>query len=345
MEHAPLRRRTDSEAGESPHLRALVVDDHQPYRSYLTDLLSTFGFTVTACADGAEALSMLSTGPFCHLLIIDCEMPGISGLGLISAVRTEASYSDAYALMLTGREDLETKVAALGLGFDDFLSKSAAEAEILAKISAARRLVVRQKRLDEAVRELYGLATRDELTGLFNRRFFFAEANRLLEEGRAVNLIFFDLDEFKRVNDTFGHLAGDRILRDIGSLFLRHTRHEDFVARYGGDEFVMLVTSADPSQLDNPVARMVADITSAQWTMGTETFSIGVTTGIACSSLLEKPTVAQLLSAGDRDLYKNKWIKKNPETDPTVYAYDEKRESRVLSMNLEEQKEQSRGQK
>jgi two-component system cell cycle response regulator len=332
----PYRRRTDSDAGESVLLRALVVDDNPPYRSYLSGLLSTFGFTVTTCSDGAEALSTLSAGPFCHLLIVDCEMPGISGLGLISAVRTEASYSDAYALMLTGREDVETKVAALGLGFDDFLSKSAGEPEILAKISAARRLVARQKKLDEAVRELYGLATRDELTGLFNRRFFFSEAERLLEEGRPINLVFFDLDNFKRVNDTFGHLAGDRILRDIGSLFLRHTRHEDFVARYGGDEFVMLVTSIERPELENLVTRMVSDISTAQWTMGTETFGVGVTTGMACSSLLENPSVSQLLSAGDRDLYKNKWIKKNPERDPQLYEYDDRREGRVLDMRVPE---------
>lgn len=322
----------------------MVVDNHLTYRSYLSELLASFGFAVTTCADGSEALSTLTNGPPCHLLMIDCEMPGISGLGLISAVRSEAMYSDVYAMMVTAREDAPTKIAALGLGFDDFLSKSAGEAEMLAKISAARRLVTRQKRLDEAVRELYGLATRDELTGLFNRRFFFAEAERLLDEGRPVNLILFDLDDFKRINDTLGHLAGDRILRDIGSLFLRHTRHEDFVARYGGDEFVMLVMTAEPSELDHLVARMVADITSAQWTLGTETFSISVTTGMACSSLLEKPTVDQLLRVGDRDLYKNKWIKKNPETDPKLYEYDERREGRLLSMP-EEQKAEGREQK
>lgn len=332
MQNPPLRRRNDPDAGEPAQLRALVVDDQQPYRSYLSGLLGTFGFSVTACADGAQALAALATGPPYHLLIIDCEMPGVSGLGLISAIRANEDYSDVYAIMLTARSDLETKLAALRRGFDDFLTKSEDSAEIEAKISAARRLVARHKRLDEAVRELYGLATRDELTGVFNRRFFFAESERLLQSGTQINLVLFDLDDFKRVNDTLGHLAGDRILRDIGSLFLRHTRHEDFIARYGGDEFVMLVTSVDQAELESMAARMASDITSAQWTFGTETFSIGVTIGIACSALLEKPTVAQLLSAGDRDLYKNKWISKNPESDPKLYQYDEKREANVIEL-------------
>lgn len=332
MQSPPLRRRTDPDAGEPLQLRALVVDDNRQYRSYLSTLLSNFGFLVIACADGAGALAALARGPLYHLLIIDCEMPGVSGLGLITTVRANENYRDVYTIMITARDDLETKLTALRLGFDDFLHKSAGPLEIEAKISAARRLVARHTRLDETVRELYGLATRDELTGLFNRRYFYAEAERLLEEGTPINLVFFDLDDFKRVNDTLGHLAGDRILRDIGSLFLRHTRHEDFIVRYGGDEFVMLVTSVDQSELESMAARMASDIGSAQWTFGTETFSVGVTTGLACSALLKNPTVAQLLSAGDRDLYKNKWMRRNPEGDPGLYQYDETREASIIDL-------------
>src|SRR6185295_7303334 len=113
----------------------------------------------------------------------------------------------------------------------DFITKSDSELAVAAKLSAARRLVSRQRRLDNAVRELYGLATCDELTGLYNRRFFFAETDRMLAEGRGVNLVLFDLDDFKGINDTFGHMAGDRILRDIGSMFMSRTRRDDLVAR------------------------------------------------------------------------------------------------------------------
>ncbi len=336
-----MRRRTDSEAGEAAPLRALVVDDHEQSRGYIASFVSKFGFNVTACPGGAEALAALRDDPTYHLLIVDFEMPGISGLGLISAIRGHDTYSDIYAIMLTAREDVETKITALRLGFDDFLSKSAGEEEIAAKISAARRLVERHKRLRETVRELYGLATRDELTGLFNRRFFFSEAERLLEEGMPINLVLFDLDDFKRVNDTLGHLAGDRILRDIGSLFLRDTRHEDLIARYGGDEFVMLVASLALPDVEILADRMVSDICALQWTFGTETVSVGVTTGLACSSLLPKPTVAQLLSAGDRDLYKNKWIREHPDVDPNLYEYDQTRDAGVVEIETNKMKRHS----
>jgi diguanylate cyclase (GGDEF)-like protein len=329
MNTPPLRRRTDHDPAEPASLRALVVDDHDGYRMYISALVRRYGFSVTEACDGAEALSILRDGRLFDLVIVDCEMPCVTGLDLIVEMREMERHQDVFAVMLTGREDIETKLAALRLGYDDFILKSSTELEIAAKLTAARRLVSRQHRLDAAVRELYGMATRDELTGLFNRRHFFAEAERLLAEDTVVNLVLFDLDRFKDINDSLGHLAGDRILRDIGALFLSRTRHEDLIARYGGDEFVMVVTALGPAEVEAIAARIAREIESAQWTLSTETVTVGVTTGFACSSMLDAPTVRQLLSIGDRDLYKNKWIRKHPEVDPALYHYDANRESEV----------------
>ena len=332
MTKSPLRRRSDAHQTEPSLLRALVVDDHEGYRGYLATVIARFGFEVRECADAVEALQALRTEPRFHLLVVDFEMPGMSGLGLIGAVRAQEQYADAYAMMLTAREDLQTKISALRLGFDDFMLKSSTDEELAAKLSAARRIVARQQRRDDAVRELFGMATRDELTGLFNRRFFFAEAERLLGEGAVVNLVFFDLDKFKNINDTLGHLAGDRILRDVGSVFLRRTRQEDLIARYGGDEFIMLVANLAPEEVEGLTGRIAGEISAIQWTFGTETFGIGITSGFACSSLLENPSVAQLLSAGDRDLYKNKWLKMHPDEDPARYEYDTGRAGHVIEL-------------
>ena len=334
MSTPPFRRRSDAIPAEPAPLRALVVDDDDNYRAYIVNVLGRFGFAAIPAGDGAEAMAIMRDNHF-DILIVDFEMPRISGLELIAAVRAQERHADVYAVMLTGREDVETKINALGLGFDDFILKSASELEIAAKLSAARRLVTRQRRLDSAVRELYGLATRDELTGLFNRRYFFAEAERMLIEGMVINLVLFDLDDFKVINDTYGHIAGDRILRDIGSLFLRRTRHEDLIARYGGDEFVMLVPHLMPPEVEALTGRLCADLSRAQWTFGMETVSIGVTCGFACSSLLEVPTVAPLLSTRDRDLYKNKWIRKHPAVDPSLYEYPPHREASVIEIEEE----------
>src|SRR5438309_2529571 len=196
----PLRRRTDTESTGLPPLRALVAEDDDNYAAYIAALLRRFGFEVTVAPNGTIALAAAQEHPF-DVAVIDFEMPEMNGLELIAAIRGNHRCADMYALMITAHTDLETKVAALRLGYDDFITKATVDTEMIAKLGAARRLVQRQRRLDATVRELYGLATRDELTGLFNRRYFYAEAERLLADGCKINLALFDLDEFKKVND------------------------------------------------------------------------------------------------------------------------------------------------
>ena len=301
----PLRRRTDTDSAALPPPRALVAEDDDNYAAYIAALLRRFGFDVTRTADGNAALAAVEAQPF-DVAVIDFEMPGMNGLDLISAMRANPHCADMYALMVTGHTELETKVSALRLGYDDFLTKNTGDAEMVAKLGAARRLVQRQRRLDAAVRELYGLATRDELTGLFNRRYFFAEAERMLSEGFKINLALFDLDDFKKINDSHGHLAGDQILRDIGALFLRSTRADDLVARYGGDEFVLVVAQTTLDEVNALAARLSDEIGHLRWTFNEETVSVGATAGVASSALFESPVLGQLLAACDRDLYKKK---------------------------------------
>ncbi|MEA2570356.1 MAG: two-component system, cell cycle response regulator [Acidobacteriota bacterium] len=324
------RRRTDG-ASDPRALRVLIVDDDENYRTWLGALLGRFGFAVTTASDGAEGIDVVDHSPAFELLVVDCEMPRMDGLAFIQQARAHERGADSFALMITGREDVETKIAALRMGFDDFIEKSSDELELVAKLGAARRVVSRQQRLDATVRELYGLATRDELTGLANRRFFFTEAERLIGLGADVALVLFDLDGFKNVNDTYGHLGGDRILRDVGALFLRRTRSEDFVARYGGDEFVMLVNGMPIETVETLAARLAEEMGRIQWTFGNDTINVGVTSGIACTSLLQGPTIARLLDAADRDLYKNKWVRHNPDADPSLYEYPDERDASMLT--------------
>ena len=286
-------------------MTALIVDDEVSYRVYIRQLSEKVGFTTAEAADGASALEMMSSTIF-DVLIVNLDTPGIDGLHGIAPKET-------YGILLTSGEDVAKKIAALEAGFDDFLSKSATELEIVAKLVGARRMVTRQHTVDHLVRDLYGLATRDELTGLFNRRFLFSETDKLLGAGTPVSLILFDLDDFKRVNDTFGHVIGDRVLRDVGALFQRSTRPEDLVGRYGGDEFIMVVGGAPFYLVESIAERLAADIRELTWTIGNDEFSVGVSVGLSSSHFLPEPSLTPLLDAADRDLYKNKWVRKHPE--------------------------------
>jgi len=300
-----LDRRRATDAGDPELLRLLVVEDDPAYCAWLMAVTRRMGFSVDSAPDGQAALERLAEQPF-EIAVIDQEMPRMTGIEVIARIRAEERMKTLYAIMLTGRAEMETKLRALGAGFDDFLSKASPEEEIAAKLVVARRIAARQRTLDTTVRELYGLATRDELTGVFNRRFFVAEAERLLMARCIVNIVLFDLDAFKHVNDTYGHLAGDRVLRDIGVLFHHNTRAEDLIARYGGDEFVLCVPHLELEDLQRMVDRLAGQLRALQWSTGEETFTIGVTTGSASSRQLDQPTLALLLAAADRDLYRNK---------------------------------------
>jgi diguanylate cyclase (GGDEF)-like protein len=315
------RRHGDSDTPvDPPTVRVLVVDDDENFRAWLGLLMRRLGFTVETAVDGEHALSMLHTAPF-DLLISDYEMPKLNGFDLIQVVRETPSLAHQYAVMLTSHDDLESKISALSLGYDDFLTKSCTEVEVVAKVIAAKRMLARHRLLSAAATEWQTLATRDELTGVATRRSLAEEAERCMREGRAVGLALLDLDDFKPINDTYGHLTGDRILRDVGALFLRRTRSQDLIARYGGDEFVLLVRDLGLDDVTGAAERLVSEIESLQWPFGDLTLTIRCTSGIAHSALLPNATLEQLLEAADRDLYAKKWLKKHPPERPDLYEY------------------------
>jgi diguanylate cyclase (GGDEF)-like protein len=327
----PHRRRTELDSA-NPVLRALIVDDDAAYRASLGNLLERLGFVVTDAAEQRELITAIEGSPF-DLLMVDSDMPSVDLTELIGMVRSHRRTQDAYAVVVTeAAAGLDASIEALKAGFDDSVERSAAEEDLVRKLAIAHRMMKRQRRLDATIRELYGLATRDELTGVFNRRYFFSEAERLLTQGAEISLVLFDLDGFKQVNDTYGHLAGDRILRDIGALFLTRTRNEDIIARYGGDEFVMLVSSAAAKVAEMLASRLSDEVAMMKWMFGEDTVHVGMTTGVSSSSLLSRPTITQLLNAGDRDLYKNKWVRSHPSLDPDLYVYPTNRASHISEL-------------
>lgn len=319
------RRRGDQgeQAPPPPPIRVLVVDDDDNFRAYLGALLRRQGCVVQMAADGEEGWTRVCGGEL-DLLLSDLEMPRLNGLGLIERVRAAKATAGIYAVMMTSHGDLQTKLDALSRGFDDFLPKRCEELEVVAKVSATRRMLSRQRVLDSEVREWRALASCDELTNVATRRAFFEQAHQYLAEGRTIGVALFDLDHFKEINDTYGHPAGDTILRDAGSRLLEITRHDDLMARYGGDEFVLLMDNLSLEQSLAVAARVETEIGKLQWNLGGQQVRISTTAGVAHSVLLADPTIEQLLEAADRDLYARKFVRRHPSSAPdAAYQYPE----------------------
>lgn len=332
MQNVPNRRHGDGERPpETASVRVLVVEDDEHFRTWIARLMTRLGFTVVTATDGVHALGILRQSAF-ELLISDFEMPKMNGLELIEVIRDTPALAHQYAVMLTSHDDVEAKVKALTVGYDDFLTKSCTEVEVVAKVIAAKRMLSRQRTLSIAVREWQTLATHDELTGVVSRRTVAAEAERCLAERRALGVALLDLDDFKAINDTYGHLTGDRILRDIGALFQRRTRANDLIGRYGGDEFVLLVTDLPFDDVALAAERLTQEIESLQWTTGETTFAVTATAGTAHSSLIENATLEQLVGAADRDLYAKKWLKKHPGVRPELYQYPQGPAAQVVPL-------------
>jgi diguanylate cyclase (GGDEF)-like protein len=321
---APARRRSDlPDDSTLDPLRLLIVEDDENFAVWLASIARRLGLGVTQALDGIEALQLLSNNRF-DLLIADFEMPRKDGLELIADVRANPATSSMYAVMLTAHDELSVKVTALTLGYDDFLPKGCSEVEVIAKVAAARRILTRQRALDADAQEWRDLANHDELTGVATRRFFFEQAERHLAEERKVSVVLFDVDEFKSINDTYGHVMGDRVLRDIGALFLRRTRSDDVIARYGGDEFVLLVLDLTVEETRAVAERLLAELTKLQWVPGGKHLDLAMTMGISSSASHPGVSVQQLLEAADHELYANKILKKKPpvsiarETSPVI---------------------------
>jgi diguanylate cyclase (GGDEF)-like protein len=235
--------------------RILVVDDSRTQLDWLVEVLQREGYDVRTAQDGKDAIRKVRSEPP-DLVLLDLVLPDMDGLEVLRIIkpkqRPDGDAAFIPVIILSARADLDTKVAGLRIGADDYLTKPFAEAEILARAAAMLRIKSlqdqlrrTQKELEEKQKELEERSVTDGLTGLKNRRFF---DERIVEEYRRaqrysdpVSLMMIDLDHFKNVNDRHGHPVGDLVLREAAQLIRRSIRDPDICARYGGEEFAVIL--------------------------------------------------------------------------------------------------------
>ena len=239
--------------GEGVALNTVLIAEDDPiFRRILESWFKRWDYRVTAVENGLAAWDVLEKEDAPQLAILDWMMPGMDGIEVCRRIRSCHHGPYRYVLFLTAKDDKQDVVAGLEAGADDYLTKPFDVDELRARVRAGKRILDLQEALIRAKEELQFEAAHDRLTGIWNRGAILdllKREERRRRSGESLGIIMVDVDFFKKVNDTYGHLVGDAVLREVGSRLASALRSYDSVGRYGGEEFLIVVPGCDALNL------------------------------------------------------------------------------------------------
>jgi diguanylate cyclase (GGDEF)-like protein len=305
MDANPLStRKVDVSKGNN---KVLIADDHESTLEHLEEVLGDWGYQVISVKGGEEAWGILQRDDAPRMAILDRRMPGMDGLEIIRRVREQSQEPYIYILLLTMYDQEKHLVAGLNAGADDYIVKPFRSHELQARLEAGRRILEIQEHLIRTRDQLHSQATTDAATGLWNRPAIMEILERELERGRRkgepIGLAMIDLDEFKQINDSYGHPAGDKVLLECGQRMRNCVRTYDATGRYGGDEFLTVHPGCDLEQavmLGERLRRIIAKETVM---VGKAPLWVTASAGIVSSELFPEAGTDELIALADEALY------------------------------------------
>jgi diguanylate cyclase (GGDEF)-like protein len=281
-------------------MRVLIAEDHPHLGQLLREQLHPWGYESVVVRDGLAALDAMRSADSPRLALLDWLMPGLDGIEVCRRLRAETAAHYAYLIVMTGQGGRQQMLEGLEAGADEFVVKPVEPAELKARLGAGRRIIAMQEQLRDQ-------ASRDALTGLWNRNAVLNILDRELKRGRRdgqpVAVMLADLDHFKRINDTFGHLAGDAVLSQTARRMLSSLRPYDAVGRYGGEEFLVVLPGCDTVSVLGLAERLRNCVSANFVEIEGENVQITFSLGVSVAEGQAGPDALDLLRSADSALY------------------------------------------
>ncbi len=301
---------------ELTSMRILIAEDDPVSRRVLQAHLNKWGYEVVVTHNGREAWQALEQENAPQLAILDWMMPVMDGIELVRRLRERhAQRSYVYAILLTAKSQKEDIVIGLEAGADDYLTKPFDASELHARVRTGRRILELQSQLLAAQEALREQATHDHLTGVWNRAGILdilqRECSRSARTGSPLSVVMADLDHFKRINDTLGHMVGDEVLRCVAKRMLASVRSYDSIGRYGGEEFVIVLPDIDATSSHQQAERIRQEISHTPIEIPGNHLTVTLSLGVASSGGGRHDDFQSLLRAADAALYRAKAAGRN----------------------------------
>jgi diguanylate cyclase (GGDEF)-like protein len=287
--------------------KILAIDDSSLNLKLLYSILTKEGFEVFTTLNSLEALPLaIQHNP--DLILLDIMMPGLSGLEVLKLLKQNSLTHTMSVLMVTARTKAEDVRDALETGAFDYVKKPLEEVEIVARVHSALRYKIYQDRL-------LAMAMRDSLTGLYNHGLLIELLGKELYNARrkeqSVTFAMMDIDHFKRINDQYGHQAGDMILQEVAGLLTKGLRKGDAIGRYGGEEFGFILTGVELDQAVLLSDRIRQTIQETTFTYEGQKISITVSFGLSVTFPDRQDAPNELIRRADAALYRAKETGRN----------------------------------
>ncbi len=311
-------------------MKILIADDDDVSRRVLQAMLVQWGYEVAIACNGIEAWQLLQDSNAPKLAILDWMMPGMDGVDVCREIRKREDSPYIYILLLTARSRKQDMIAGLRAGADDYVTKPFDAHELKVRLRAGRRVLDLQAELVAARESLRYQATHDSLTGLLNRGAILEALRNELDtanrRGLPISVVLADLDHFKKINDTYGHIIGDAVLHEAARRMKNSVRASDSVGRYGGEEFLFILPGCNGSEATSQAQRLQTCINSRPMELPRLTISVAMSLGVVFKDDPKVEDLDSLIQAADEGLYqaksqgRNRLVLKTPDWNDPAYA-------------------------